>query len=1119
MRLFQRLGVARFAVLLGSWLALGTGSSAQAEEAAKVAAPAVVSKEAELTARAIKVPAGYRVTAVASEPNVANPVAFCFDGAGRIFVAETFRVHRGVEDNRNHMDWLDDDLAARTVADRRAYTVRRMGENIGQYTEFSDRVRMLEDRDGDGRYETASIFSDGYHDVEEGVAAGVLWVDDRLLLTCIPSLWELRDADGDGVAEHKRALQTGYGVRFAFFGHDLHGLCRGPDGKVYFSVGDRGLNVETPEGPVENVESGAVLRCLVDGSELELVATGLRNPQELAFNEFGDLFTVDNNSDSGDRARLVHVVEGMDAGWRMAYQYLPDRGPFNREKVWHPQNDEQPASIVPPLANFSDGPSGLVYNPGTGMAAEQEGVFFLCDFRGSPAASYIRQFWVKPKGATYELDRESLFAENILATDCDFGPDGAFYICDWIEGWGDYGKGRIHRVDSDDPRVVAEREESAAKLRAIPVMNREELLAALAHPHMGVRLAAQRRLVANEGDAADALVELAENVGANKLARIHAIWALGELGEADGSLWQPLAALRSADADAEIRAQTARTLGRAARAAEPVRNEVGAALVPLLAEESTRVRSMAAISIGKIGYQPALAALLQLVRENDDADPALRHAAVMGLAGTQSDEGLSAAAAGGTTSERLAILLALGRHDSPLVATFLTDDDQGIVLDAARIIWDRRLTECYDELAAVLEDCQSENEPLVRRALAASVAVRTPEALRAMIEFALRADAPQAMRDHAWELAKTWAAPAGRDPVLGQWRPLEARPAADLTAALAAALPAISRAAAKDATGLVVAAECGVSDAFEPLLAVAEDESQPESLRARAIAALGAADAAAAEQIVESGLKSKHAGVRIAVRDLLVQRFPERAVACLREAIDGSSPGEQQAALAALAALEATEARELIAAWFDRVEDGSCPPHLVLDAIEAAGRCGDETLSKRIDERAVRIAKENASAQYADCLVGGNATRGKRVFEEHTALSCRRCHSVSPGEVLVGPNLASIGLERKREELLESIVHPNAKIVEGFKTTVLQLDTGEVVSGILRREDDEKAVLVDAEGKEFAVDVAAIEDRLEGKSAMPEKLADLATRFELRDLVEYLSTLRVPVSDGAESGN
>ena len=99
------------------------------------------------------------------------------------------------------------------------------------------------------------------------------------------------------------------------------------------------------------------------GSNLEVFATGLRNPQELAFDQYGNLFTGDNNSDSGDRARWVHVVQDGDTGWRMEYQYLSDRGPFNREKIWHPYNDDTPAYIVPPIRNFADGPSGLVYYP------------------------------------------------------------------------------------------------------------------------------------------------------------------------------------------------------------------------------------------------------------------------------------------------------------------------------------------------------------------------------------------------------------------------------------------------------------------------------------------------------------------------------------------------------------------------------------------------------------------------------------------------------------------------------------------------------------------------------------------------------------------------------------
>ena len=315
----------------------------------------------------------------------------------------------------------------------------------------------------------------------------------------------------------------------AFFGHDMHGLCEGPDGLIYFSIGDRGLNVETPEGRLFNPGSGAVLRCRPDGSRLELFATGLRNPQELAFNEFGDLFTVDNNSDSGDKARLTHIVEGMDAGWRMAFQYLADRGPFNREKIWYPQNAEQPASIVPPVANIADGPAGLVHYPGTGLSAAYDGEFFLVDFRGAPATSGIREFHVEPQGATYKLAKYTTFIPGVLATDCDFGPSGDFFILDWVEGWSGAGKGRIHRVTCDDPQATKQRAEMQSAMQKIAKAPVAELIGLLGHanmrsPHGGPATARRfrsriYRAVEKFGRRLAAVRQIARDLGARRIGR------------------------------------------------------------------------------------------------------------------------------------------------------------------------------------------------------------------------------------------------------------------------------------------------------------------------------------------------------------------------------------------------------------------------------------------------------------------------------------------------------------------------------------------------------------------------------------------------------------------------
>ena len=201
------------------------------------------------------------------------------------------------------------------------------------------------------------------------------------------------------------------------------------------------------------------------GVDLEVFASGLRDPQELAFDQFGNLFTGDNNSDSGDKARWVYVVESGDSGWRMSYQYLSDRGPFNREKIWHPAHPEQPAYIVPPVANIGDGPSGLAYYPGTGFADGFQDYFFLCDFRGTASNSGIRAIKVKPKGAFFEIAATQEPLWQVLATDLAFGPDGFLYLSDWVEGWTGEGKGRIYRFADIQSSQVARNCRSTADFK------------------------------------------------------------------------------------------------------------------------------------------------------------------------------------------------------------------------------------------------------------------------------------------------------------------------------------------------------------------------------------------------------------------------------------------------------------------------------------------------------------------------------------------------------------------------------------------------------------------------------------------------------------------------------
>jgi quinoprotein glucose dehydrogenase len=279
---------------------------------------------------------GLKVDLVAAEPMLANPVAFDIGDDGRIYVVETHRLRAGVIDMRDYTGWVDEDLACTTVEDRLAAIRKHFAGELPAWRSESERIRCLIDDDRDGRIDRASTFADGFNELEDGIAAGVFAHGADVYFTDIPNVWKLRDADRDGRAESREVLHSGYGVHFSLIGHDLHGAILGPDRRLWFSIGDRGFHVEKDGKTFAFPHEGAVLRCELDGSHLEVVHRGLRNPQELAFDDYGELFTCDNNSDGGDQARLVHVVDGGNSGWTIGYQWLPTRGAWNEDLLWKP---------------------------------------------------------------------------------------------------------------------------------------------------------------------------------------------------------------------------------------------------------------------------------------------------------------------------------------------------------------------------------------------------------------------------------------------------------------------------------------------------------------------------------------------------------------------------------------------------------------------------------------------------------------------------------------------------------------------------------------------------------------------------------------------------------------
>ncbi len=1132
-------------------------------------APKVPNGDAEQAASRVQVADGLKATVWASEPLMMNPVSFAFDEQGAAYVVETDRFKTGVPDTRDHMYWLDEDIGARTVADRLAMYKKH---NYYKFDKYDDRVRKVwASTPGAKKADTSTIFSKDYNRPQDGLAAGVLARKGSVYLTAIPDLYMLKDTKGEGVADVKKSLATGFGVRVQFLGHDMHGLRMGPDGRLYFSIGDRGFNVVNKEGKkLVNTESGAVLRCEPDGSNMEIVHIGLRNPQELAFDDRGNLFTFDNNSDSGDKARWVHIVPGGDSGWRCGYQYgtlmhnssVPqgNRGPWNLEKIWHVPGPDggPPAYVVPALRHIGNGPSGITHYPGIGLNDKYKDHFFACDFTSNPGGSVIWDIGLKPKGASFTVDEPKPFVRNMVPTDCEFGPDGAFYWSDWVGGWNPPGKGRIFRVEDPEAMknpAVAEAQKLIAE--GFEKKSIDELAKLLEHPHHKVRQEAQFELAGRKlADVFPVLVKVTKE-SKQPLARLHAVWCMGQFARknpefnvetlARGNPPYDVKEFDSLakDADPIIRAAVATAISdqllgarqqQSVLSASPLYIILGKLMVD--ADLSVQARAAAAfanyVSFGPIQRRPAgeqafYAPLFNLLKTNDDQDVYLRQAAVTGLVGItlNPDDLLNAWKLAGepmnTPAVRLGVVLALRKLQSQKLGQFLSDADPKIVAEAARAIYDQELMTPMSDLAKLAEK-SGLADVVAYRALAANYKLGTADDAKRLAEFAARIGEPDYLRKFALELLADWPKPPKRDPItglVGEVLIAERSP----VAAVEAVKPVLAKLFAGSnlvrEQAVKTTSKLNVTDVGPLMATLINDPKQSTTVRVEALYALDALKAKELTEATTTALASDQPKLRAAARIVNAKSNPAAAMKELPELLNAATASieEKQAALEALGSLkESKEADGAIAEWLDKYADGKVPAELKLDVLEAAQtRSTAKDLKlfaplreklKAVDTAARAAEKTDPLARYRESVAGGDADRGRSIFLNNAAVYCQRCHKLDGQGGDVGPVLNGLAAKQNRDYLLEAIVLPNAKIAEGYQSVILTLADGRTITGVLRAKDAKNYTIVTVENKVLTIAKADVDGEKPDKSAMPEDLIKKLSKRELRDLVEFLAGLK-----------
>lgn len=461
------------------------------------------------------VPEGFEVTVFAQEPIVRQPCSMAFDARGRLFVG--------------------------------------MGPQYRKPTPQTpgDSVVILSDTTGDGRADTKKVFATGFNAVQ-----ALAWHGNELWVANAPDLTVVRDLDGDDEADEYVRLYTDLGN----LEHGLHGLNWAPDGKLYMSKGNsKGLTLpdrlapkpfrelwgvaspddapDMPEPKVFSTENyqrsfhdpnddwgldGGVLRCDADGTNLEIVARGFRNPWDITMDSQFNWLGTDNDQTGGDR--IIMPFYGAHFGWNHPWS-----------AHWSPEPHAPSAPVSGPL--FEGSGTGIVFGDGLDFPARYRKAFFINDWLNK--TTYVwRPKWegalMRPASGAWEpfiVGGDSLFRP----TDIEAGPDGALWVLGWSRGYGAEWKngkltneGRVYRV----ARKNASEVEVAGPGVALSNRNVQQLVQQFASPLPVHRIDAQDELVQRGNGIVQELLEILESksIAETKQAEMLQTWTLWTLG-------------------------------------------------------------------------------------------------------------------------------------------------------------------------------------------------------------------------------------------------------------------------------------------------------------------------------------------------------------------------------------------------------------------------------------------------------------------------------------------------------------------------------------------------------------------------------------------------------------
>jgi putative membrane-bound dehydrogenase-like protein len=979
---------------------------------------------------------GLEMSLWASEPLFVNPTCIDIDHKGRVWVCESVNYR-----NKLH------------------------GKKTLNRPE-GDRIVILEDTKGTGKADKAITF---YQSPELLAPLGIAVAKEpvgpgyKVYVCQSPNILLFEDKDGDGKADGPpKKLLTGFGG----FDHDhgVHGILIGPDGKLYFSVGDTGVHgLQSSDGKGRkwtsnntDCRAGTIWRCDLDGKNLELIAHNFRNEYEPCVDSFGTVFVSDNDDDGNQQTRICYVMPGGN------YGYHP-RGPG--QSHWH---EEQPGVVPKILRTGFGSPTGICVYEGTLLPKKYWGQLLHTD----AGPRHVRCYHLTPKGAGYDVEREDMVTSTdnwFRPSDVCVAPDGSVFVADWYDpgvgghGMGDTTRGRIYRLAPKGHKPVVSK---------VDLGTRGGVLAALGSPALSVRYMALAKL--REMSPAEAVNTV---LPALKQKDNPVLWARAFRE------YYPRATLFGRGPTKDYTEGIFhRTDSRPALLALRLLNDRGLSPAEFDPHKVTRFADP----------HPSLRReMLLLMRE---ADPAQAKPLLLELA-KQYD--------GKDRFYLEAIGIAVG-HDPKRREIILADfakqfpewDDK-----VAGLVWELRPPSMMPVLEKRLVDAKV---PAAQRAQIVDIlaASEGKEAGAALLKV-LQTDVPAEVRGKVLDNLKLF--------LPGKWRSLrdgkELKDAIDNLLARADSRP----------TGLALIGAAERKADVARVAALARDAKEAEPVRKAAAQTLGQLPAADSVAALRGLMEDKLIGDgAVAALGRLAQHRGEKNVAtealkALQDTITAKGPPgpARQAALSALAGTRPGTQ------WLlDLHARKALPADLVADA----GRLLRQSSYVDLRNKALiafppprRLDPKKLPSIASLLPRKGDAVRGQKLIAASIKndMQCLKCHTIGGVGGQIGPDLSVIGKKASMENLFESILNPSKAIADQYLTWQIETKKGLSLSGLLVEETPTTVTLRDGNGKDTKIDKKDIENREKSpKSLMPDDLLAYMTEDDLVDMVAYLFGLK-----------